>query len=166
MQQKGIFLVFPHSPLLHAPSEKTKKKRLCAACEMLLDAVSIIANKARVPLECPQVGSHESLAFVRLAVANFRFVRSGRRVLYLVGISAIHIAAAYRVTRAALRCPLLGLGCANANPATHNSKIRMGKGFDDAHSTEQPQHLSQIGFSSFLFMGFRQHLDAFLLNLL
>lgn len=31
---------------------------------MLLDAVSV-ANKARVPLECPQVSSHESLAFVR-----------------------------------------------------------------------------------------------------
>jgi hypothetical protein len=86
-QQKGIFLVFPHSPLCCTQSEKTKKKCLCvrlyAACEMLLDAVSI-ANKARVPLECPQVSSHESLAFVRLAVANFRFVRSGRRVLYLL----------------------------------------------------------------------------------
>jgi len=74
---------------------------------MLLDAVSI-ANKARVPLECPQVSSHESLAFVRLAVANFRFVRSGRRVLYLVGISAAG------VTRAALM-PTAAWG-ANANP--------------------------------------------------
>jgi hypothetical protein len=150
--KKAFFSFFHTRPCVARRVKRQKKMPVCAFVCCVWDAFGC-GQHSEQSARPFGVSSGEFPRVTRLCPAGSgQLSLCAQREARLVPVDGISTLLGWR---ALPWCPLrLGVQMQiRARP--HKSKIRMGKGFCNAHSTEQPKHL-QIGFSPFLFMGFRR----------